>query len=180
MPKYKLFHPDTEILGQAILDFERIAGGETIARVLRNHRLTNLDPRQWYPGQVWIDALNDLAETGGMFDFVSLGIRQMDLIEWPPEFDEMGLYDILSRLEDVYHAYYRGTDTGNIACEEIGAQHLRMIICTFEPDDLWYGNLYQIARHFLPDGTPLTVYYDEDEPRREQGGEVTIIHIEWE
>ena len=54
-----------------------------------------------------------------------------------------------------------------------------MILRMPHPDDFWFGAFYGLVRHLIPEQT-FSVYYDEHEPRREQGGAVTIIHIAWE
>jgi hypothetical protein len=46
------------------------------------------------------------------------------------------------------------------------------------PDDLEYGILYGFAKRFLA-GTQFTVWYDEDLPRMDQGGDQTVIHVKW-
>jgi hypothetical protein len=35
-------------------------------------------------------------------------------------------------------------------------------------------------RRLAPPGTQFTIYYDDDILRRDLGGDVTVIHVEWE
>ncbi|MBN1565662.1 MAG: hypothetical protein JXA10_17585 [Anaerolineae bacterium] len=180
MAKYELFHPDTEILGQVILDFESAIGYEKFGPILEKHQLTDLEPTRWYSGQRWVDVLNEIEDLQGisMLDFVSLGIQQMALVDWPPEFQEMSITDILLTLDEAYHQNYRGTDVGGIAAQVVADQHVALTIRSFEPDDLWYGNIYGLMRQFAP-GREFTVYYDKDKSRRDMGGEHTVIHATW-
>lgn len=181
MPRYELFHPDTEILGQVLLDLEQAIGSENFAPVLAQHGLTGLEPDLWYPAQPWVDVLNEIGEnSSAMMDFVSMGIRQMELVQWPPEFDDMTISEILGVLDDVYRENYRGTDIGYLRMEQVGPKHVVLIVRSFEPDSLWYGNLYGIAKRFVPEGMGFDVYFDEEQPRREEGGEETILHLEWD
>jgi len=180
MPHYQLFHPDTEILGQAILDFETALGSERFRPILEKHGLTRIDAQTWYPAQKWLDALSEIAETStAMLDFVSLGIRQLELAVMPPEFEQMPLLEVLESLDAAYRLNYRGTDIGGIRVEVVDGKHVKVIIRSFEPDNLWYGNMHGLMRRFAPPGSRWTVYFDPDVPRREQGGEETVIHIKW-
>jgi hypothetical protein len=43
---------------------------------------------------------------------------------------------------------------------------------------LWVN--YGLAKRYLPDGTVFQVKYDDEAPRREEGGKETLIHIIWE
>lgn len=180
MAKYNLFHPDTQIRGSVMLDFQQAVGSDKFIPILEKHGLTGLSPDRWYPAQPWVDVLNEISGLGGaMMDFVSMGMRQMELVNWPPEFARMSLLEVLQSLNEVYHEYYRGTDVGSIHVEAVGARHLKVIVRSFEPDNLWYGNIYGLARQFAPKGSHYTVEYDPDLPTREEGGDATIFHIEW-
>jgi len=181
MSQFELFHPDTQILGRAILDFQHAEGAERLYAILQRHGLTDLDPNTWYPAQPWVDALNDIAGSrGAMMDFVSLGMRQMELIEWPVEFDQMDLVDALHALDELYRMNYRGTDVGGIYVEVIRDGLVKVHIRAFEPDDLWYGNLYGFVKKFMRHNSNFIVSYDNSQPRRDEGGEETVIRIEWE
>lgn len=180
MAKYELFHPDTEILGQAILDFGSAIGFAKFGPILEEHGLTELEADQWYPARPWVDVLNELAEMPrSTLDFVSMGMQQMALVQWPPEFDEMSLIEILETLDDVYHMNYRGTDPGGIDVRVIDDHQVDLIIRSFEPDDLWYGNIYGLMKRFAG-GRDFTVQFVEDQPRRDEGGETTTIRVLWE
>ncbi len=183
MPHYQLFDPNTEILGQVILDFEQAVGSEHFHPIFEQHGLVNLDPDAWYPAQAWLDVLNAVSVSGSgqsMFDFVSIGIRQLELAAVPPGFEDLPLVDALCAIEDAYRLNYRGSDIGGIVAEVIAENHVRLIIRSFEPDDLWYGNIYGFMRRFAPGNVRFKVAYDPDLPRRDQGGEVTVLHVTWQ
>lgn len=180
MTHYKLFHSDTEILGGVILDFGRALDAHRFLPILEKHGLSALEPHRWYPAQLWLDALNEIMEIpGAMFDLVSIGMQQMELVSWPPEFTRMSLSEILANLNDVYLQYYRGTDVGGIRAELIEPRYIQVTVRTFEPDDLWYGNLYGLVRRFLPNGN-FIVSFDPRQSQREEGGDTTIFHIKWD
>jgi hypothetical protein len=180
MGKYRLFHPDTQILGSVIVDFQQAIDSDEFLPILRKHGLDIVAPDRWYAAQLWVDVLNEISTTpGAMMNFVSIGMRQMELVNWPPEFARMSLLEVMQSLDEVYQQYYRGTDAGSIRAEAVSPRHIKVTVRSFEPDDLWYGNLYQLCRQFAPLGSHFTLDYDPDEPRHEDGGDRTVFHMTW-
>ena len=180
MTAYTLFHEDTEIIGQVILDFAEAIGSDRFHGSFEKHGLVDVDPAIWYPAQKWLDVLNDVAENNSaMFDFVSIGIKQIELAIMPPEFDDMSIEEIFISLEEAYQLNYRGSDIGSLHTEVLNEGHLCLTVRSFEPDDLWYGNAHGIMRRYAPPGTDYVVYYDPDLPRSDQESERTVLHIEW-
>jgi len=181
MTKYKLFHPDTEIVGQVILDFQQATNSATFMDTFEKHGLINLEPETWYPGQKWVDVLNDIyTKPGAMMNFVSIGMRQIELAEMPLEFNEMPLNDVLISIEEAYAMSYRGTDIGSIKTQVVDDKHLCMIVRSFEPDDLWYGNIHGLLRRFGDPTIHYIVQYDPDVQRHDEGGEHTVFKITWD
>ena len=182
MPKYELFHPDHECLGQILIDFENAIGGEQIYPVFQKHGLANIDPEAWYPGQAYMDVLNDLEKNSSVqsTNFVSIGMKQVETAAMPPEFESLPIVEILKMMNDAYRLNNRGTDIGEIRCEVVGERHVKMHIRVPQPDDIWYGICYGYMRRHIQPGMVFTVAYDADVPRREQGGDETIIHISWD
>jgi len=180
MPQYKVFHPDHETLGRTLLDFENAVGGESIQPFFQKHGLVNIDPDAWYPEQKLLDVLSDISEQrNAMFDLVSIGLKTIEQAVIPPEYEGLPLMTILEGANDAYQLNCRGTDIGEVRCEVVTPQHVKMI-CRFpDPDDYWYGIFYGYVKRFSPKGTSFTLSYDNDIPRRDKGGDVTIIHIAW-
>lgn len=180
MTKYQLFSPDTEVIGQALMDFEEAVGSEHFSPFLKKHGFTDLESEKWYPAAPWVAVLNDIANSNNsMFNFVSIGMKQIENLMMPPEMNELSLIEKLHLAEEIYKMNYRGTDVGDVRVEVLGESHVKISIRAFEPDDLWYGSAYGFMKRFAPAGTNFKVYYDTDVMRREQGGEITIIHVEW-
>lgn len=180
MPTYKLFSSDTEVSGQALMDFEQAIGGENFSPILDKHGLTDIKADEWYPGDRWVAVLNEISEMGNsMFDFVSIGIKQISTLAMPPELEELSLIEKIHMAEEIYKMNYRGTDVGSVKIEIINDTHVKVLVRAFEPGDLWYGAAYGFMKRFAPEGTDFKVYYDTDILRYEQGGDVTVIHIEW-
>lgn len=183
MSRYEPLGPGCEVRGASMLAFVKSAREENIQTILERHGLDNIDPDRWYPLETWLDVFNDIAEAGSMeavFNLVGIGISTIDTAVLPPDFDILPFNEVIMRTDEVYSLNTRGENRGEYSCELVGDRHIRMIITAPYPDDYHYGIIYGLARRFLPRGTGFTVYYDLYEPRREQGGEATIIHLEWE
>lgn len=177
---YKLFHSDHEYLGQVLLDLENAVGGDRVRKIFEKHGLTNIEAQAWYPAQKFLDSLIDMSSGSvPMMDFVSIGLKQVEMAIMPPEFASLPLIQILGSMDAAYHLNNRGTDIGEIKCDVVDDKHVKMIFRVPQPDDIWYGVSYGYMRR-LAGGVRFTVTYDKETPRRDHGGEVTIIHIKWD
>jgi len=181
--KYIAFDPKAEVNGYSLLGFFQCLRREEIRPFLDAYGLDELDPDKWYPVQDWLDVLNHVAEERpgqAIFDFVAVGMKVAETTRFPPEFDTLPLTEIF-RIgnEDFRTNQHRGGDVGEIVLEVIGPKHVIQKVRTAYPDDFWYGIFYGICRRYLLPGTQFTLYYDEDTPRRDHGGEWTLIHIMW-
>jgi len=165
MAKYKAFDPKSEVIGQSMLGFIQCIRHEEIAPFLTVHGLDDIKPDRWYPLQKWLDVLSSLAADRpgqAMFDFVAAGMKVAELM----------------MLGEIYQGAHRG-DVGETTLEVVSVNHIKVINRVPYPDDFMYGANYGAARRFIKDKR-FTVYYDEKEPRREQGGQRTVVHITWE
>ena len=181
MATFKLLHPDTEILGQMVIDFEQAANSTAFMPILEKHGLDNVQGDEWYSGQAWLDVLNEIHSDryNRYFSLVSIGMKQIDNVDWPPEYLAMNPEEVILSINPIYQSHCRGTDTGEIEFEKVTDTHFKVILRVFEPDDIWYGNLYQIVKTFNKSGKAFTLSYDQDTVRRDHGGERTIFHIEF-
>ena len=149
--------------------------------ILEKHGLANIEPDAWYHIDDCLALLQDISEDGNaMADFVSIGMKIAETAVFPPEFSQLSYKQIMQTWNDAYHFNNKGSDTGDILYEEVSDKHIKMIHRTPFPDDYLYGGMYGAARRFLPPGSRMTVYYDETETRRDLGGDLTIVHIEWD
>lgn len=179
MAKYQTFGPDAEVYGQAMLAFVESIRFENFKPILAKHGLSEIDPQKWYPQQLWLDVFNDIeSDNDSMSNMVSIGMKIAETA--PPELDSVPFVDLMKGFgENSYAAFNRGEDIGYIDTEVVGDKHLVMVDATPYPDEFVYGAYYAMARRFLPNGSDFTVAYDEDEPRRSTGGDVTKVHIQW-
>lgn len=181
MSQYKLFSPDTEIIGQAVIDFEQAVGSKQFIPILKKHGFINVQPDKWYPAQQWVNVLNEINELGNIFDFVSIGMTQIKNLNLPAEFEMLPLVEKIHMADDIYKMNYRGTDIGSVQAETVSETHVKLIINVFEPEDLWYGCAYGFMRQFTPEGTKFRVYYDEEtlKQRLDRQSKKTVIHMTW-
>ncbi len=180
MGKYTVFDSANQTSGAAMLSFIESINIDRIRPFLEKHGLTNIDPDKWYPLQQWLDVLSDISEQGGaMFDFVSIGMKIIETAKFPPEFEALAFEQAVMAIDDLYHANARGGDIGEYTVEQVGEKQIEVTCRIPFPDDVAYGQLYGMARRMLPKGSHPTVRYDEDIPRREKGGERTIMHVTW-
>ena len=179
--KWHVFSADHEIPGQIMVDFKNAVGADEIIPYFEKHGITTIDPTIWYPMQPLLDVYNDMAESKGdiMFDFVAIGIKTAEQGIFPPEFASLPLIAILQGVPIVFKMNNRGTDIGSVDLEVIDDHHVKFTLRLCQPDDIWYGVFYGYVKRFSPPGTPFKLYYDNDVPRRDLGGEYTILHITW-
>jgi hypothetical protein len=183
MSKYVAFNPENEVLGAAMLGFIDCVNKDRIYPFLEKHGLTQIDPQTWYPLQRWLDVLGDISEQSGggaMFDFVAVGLRIIETAKFPPAFADLTFEQAVMAIDNLYQANMRGGDFGNYVVDKDNGNHFKVTARIPYPDDMGYGQLYGMARRFLPEGTSFVVKYDDDIPRREKGGESTIMHVMWE
>ena len=180
MTNYQCFDPNAEVIGQNVQAFIQNLQAADIKPALERHGLTQIDPTAWYPIQKWLDVLSDLSgESGAMFNFVAIGAAIAQTAMLPPEVEKLTFEQIIFGINDFYQMQHRNGNAGEIKVSKVAEKHLVLDVYVPYPDDLEYGTAFGFARRFLPEGANFNIAYDEDKPRREQGGESTIIHITW-
>ncbi len=178
MTQFRALNSTTEIRGQMMIDFEEALNSYSFLPIIKKHGFDQIQPDQWYPIQQWLDVLSEINDTGGMLDFVSIGMQQIENHEWPPEVTQMGLVEFLEgAANEIYHTNYRGPEAGRIYVDCLSETQIAVVLRVPEPDDLWYGNLYALARQFLPPKSFPILEYEPGHFRRDYGGDTTRILI---
>lgn len=181
MTTYKIFGPDAEVFGGAMLAFVQSINYQNFKTVLERHGVKDIDPNTWYPQQMWLDIFSDISRTpDASSNLVSIGIKIAETAPVPPQVQALPFQQIMLGFNDgSYLANNRGKDIGYIETQIIDDQHILMVDKTPYPADFVYGAYYGMARRFLPKGTDFTVKFDADVPTREKGGDATLVHIMW-
>ncbi len=178
MSTFKPFHPDHEILGMNMLDITSAINSENFLPIWEKYGLTQVEPEKWYPVQIILDTLSEVAHSSGaMLDLVSIGLHATEVAYFPPEYLSKPLNQALPLLPHLYRMNHRGTNIGEVLQSQISENHYRYELCLPFPDDLWYGIIYGFVRNHVPKNHRFSISYAPDIPRRDHGGEVTIIDI---
>jgi hypothetical protein len=180
---YQVFEPGIEVSGVSAQALTSCIVHNQIEELLIQYNLNHIETDAWYPLQDVLDLLNELALAGNRAQyFVSIGIAVANntYAGLPEQMRSLSLIEFLHSYEQIYLARQRcrkGGDKGYLRAEQVDEHQIIVRLRTPYPDDLFYGILYGLTRHFRPAGKGFSVRYDPNLLRREQGGSETVIHI---
>lgn len=180
MPRYVAFDAETELNGNTALAFLKNIRSTDITNILKKHAMDNIDPAAWYPLQNVLNVMNDIYESSdASTNFVSIGIAaaQLGIDSLPPQMASATLEQLLMAYPAVYQQRHQGGDAGELSVKKMNDDHYVITMRVPYPDDVFYGVMYGYVRHFRPQDRRFSLRYDPDVPRREDGGEHTIIHV---
>ncbi len=179
----KICPPETETIGRSVQAFMASINHENFRPILEKYGFASgIDPDKWYPLQDVLATLTEIAEQpGAMFDLVSIGTAAAGASQLTPELQQLSFGEFLALYgKALYPSRHRNGDAGTISAEPVGENHVKMVLDIYYPDDLMYGIFYGLARLFLPEESRFTVAYDEDQIRKDKGGDNTVIHVMWD
>jgi hypothetical protein len=169
--------PQAEVIGQTMLAFSENLRADAVVPILEKHGLSNIDPDRWYSHQLWMDVLNDMAESlGGEASsaFVAFGKQVVQSAVMPPEIQTIP--DALNALHAIHHANLRNVpEAEGYSLEVVGDKHYIVYHNTPNPDDAIYGFLWGLAARFKGPGETFRVHkIDNPDPSRSRSAfEVT-------
>lgn len=173
--------PNVELIGFTARALLENLNAEQIKPFLDAHRITEIDPEQWYKVKNLLAVLNDILRSGASAgNFVAIGMKAVETTPMPPELAQLAFGDFLMGYSEVYKQLHRNGDGGTVWTEKAGKNHYVVHFDVPYPDDIMYGVLFAYARHFLSSDTYYVVSYDEEVATRDQGGDDTLIHVTWE
>lgn len=181
MSHYQSFDPATELVGYSVLAFTTNITHEDIAEILEKHHLAQIDPNRWYSLQKVLNVLNDISEeANSMSNFVSIGMAaaQRGYETLSDEAKRLPLGTFLKQYGMAYKARLRNGDVGEVETEEVNDKHYILRLRVPFPDDVFYGVIYGYVRLFRPQNQSFSLKYDDRIPRRDQGGDVTVLHVQ--
>jgi hypothetical protein len=179
--RYKVFDPESKVIGQAMLGFKAAADQEAILPLLEKYGLTDIQPDQWYPMQKWLDVLSDISEQmdeySSMLSFVNVGEKVAANVSMPDQLiNEMGFIEFMYQFgSSAYFRYHQG-NVGTNQMEKMSDTHLKFILATPYPPDFWYGIFYGSAKRYINHKT-FVVQYEELAMRHFHEGQIVIIHL---
>jgi hypothetical protein len=175
MAEFVAFHPDNETLGQAFMGIIHVLQGRGIEDLLQKHGLTNIHPEKWYPQQKELDMLRDI---GLLMDFVAIGMKIPDLVEYGVEVKTIA--DAFLLLDAGYQHNHRGPEVGGFQAEWTGKRSMRIVCHNPYPSDLDYGIIYRLVQKFHPAAAAsFSVLRDPAAPNRKLGDETDTFNIAW-
>ncbi|MEL6271381.1 MAG: hypothetical protein AAFR22_16355 [Chloroflexota bacterium] len=159
MTEFVAFHPDNETLGIAIMATVKATQYRGIEEFLKKHNLENIKPDAWYPQQAELNLLKDI---NNMMDFVAIGMKIPDMVEYGVEVKTIA--DALTLLDAGYQHNHLEKDPGGFAYQWTGERSLRLTaVKNPYPKDLVYGILYRLVQKYRPaDSGVFAVLRDVD------------------
>ncbi|MBN1566042.1 MAG: hypothetical protein JXA10_19540 [Anaerolineae bacterium] len=172
--------PTSEVRGDVLLSLLTNLRADNMKPYLKQFSLDDIHANEWYPTKNFLDMLNELSRNPNLTpNYVAIGLNVPETAYMPPELENASFADVLEGWDNHYQSNHRHADIGHKIAEKVHDQHYKITMQSIYPDDMEYGVLYGFAKRFLPSGTQFTVWYDEDEPRMDQGGTQTVIHVSW-
>jgi hypothetical protein len=180
MEKLIAFDPDAQVIGQAILGAAQCAQSDEILPILKAHGLDNVEPAEWYPHQIWLDFLRDVAQQSSLSATSNLVAIGMGVAETAPEaVESFTLETALLSMNVAYQMSHRG-EAGGFVITVVGERHIQVVDFSPYPDDFTYGFLYALARRFRPAGAHFAVIHDDLAPCRKKGDDTCTFHVTWD
>lgn len=172
---------NVEVIGASMLSIIDNMQSDEIAPYLEKHDLTEIGPDQWYPAQLWLDVMNDLAKRPNMSsNLIAIGMQIAENVVLPPGLEDAPLPMILEKWDAIYHNQHRGGEIGSRLIEKVSDTHYRCVLTGIYPDDLAYGVVYGFCRRFLPTTAEFMVSYEDSDYRRDKGdAPATVIVVDW-
>lgn len=181
MNNYEAFSTDQEILGQFIVAYYDATNSDHFNHFFERNNLGRINPDEWYPLQDLLNVFNDMVDDrSDMMDFISIGMNMAENADLPSDFDSMDVPELMKQAGNIFMSAFRGSDVGEIGVELVSDNHVKVHYVTPFPDDVVYGTLYGFLRRYSDNSSSIKAYYDPNLTRRDQGGEVTVIHAEWQ
>lgn len=182
MEKLQAFDENTEASGSFLLAFIKNLKSEEIFPILRKHNLVSVDPDAWYPHQLALDVLHDVAygTEGGMMNLVAIGMGVVDTA-MSEQINQPGitLEEGLISLNDTYQLNHRNGYAGEISVVVMGPRHVELVDHTPYTDDTMFGMIYALARKLSPVGSHPIVRHLDDAPCRKEGDDSCTYEITW-
>jgi len=175
----KLSDLDYEVRGSAFLALWRAIGNVQITPCFEKFGISKVDPNGFYPMQCLHELIRQVeASTGGVIDFVNIGIKQVEAAKLPDGVGQLTVIDRIKKLNDAFALNVHGESTDRFRVEVVSPNHVQVAISKDIPDDIFYGILYAYMRR-VANHVTFTVQYDEHIKRQDFGGPETVMHIEW-
>jgi hypothetical protein len=170
--------PDVEVLGQVLFAYTENIRAEEMALILQKYNLTNIQPDQWYPLQLSLDAARALADSAstGTESLVAIGMKLIDTMPFPP--DVKTIPQAVEMLNRVVSSIIRNVPDGfGTTIKIINERHLQLVQNDTTPPELAFGYFWAIASRFKPPYNIFLVRHVPNPNPDEEPGDV--FDIKW-
>lgn len=171
---------DFEVSGNLVYSLVANLQHEAMQPILQRYDLANINPDLWYPARDIVSMFGEMAlHPNFSSNFVAVGMAAANLLiqVLPPEVQAMSLEQVLMIEEQLICANYR--NAGPVfyrTTKQADGSYIRDCK-TVWPDDLDYGFLYSLVRHFCPKGKRFSVVKDNTLPSADDGGDFLRLKI---
>lgn len=174
--QYEVSDADASVWGRVMVGILPAIEQDAALAVLNTYHLSTIDPDSWYPLQVWMRVLRDVAAQ--QCDLVSLGRKMMAAAPLPRSLTRRPLPDVLRDLDGYYQRCHQG-QAGGLEVRQVAARYVTVGVNVPYPDGLVYGGLWQLCHRCLPSATPFNITDDPHHLPRQHGGQRTVLHVRW-
>jgi len=175
MAEFMVYHSDSEVSGQVMLDSIH-AMGRAARSVVNKHIIGELDPDGWYPQQTWLDILREAADEMQL-DLLTIGNRVAANFQMPD--GAFSLSRLLELVEDSYHTTHRHADPVHVSATQVAEREVHIVDNSPYPDEFQYGVIFGLFQKLMPMDANLTVRYDDGAPTRSDGADATTYIVTW-
>jgi len=146
-------------------------------RILAKHGVDHPIPGHWYPQQAWLDAFREIAETLGPNTLFRIGLKILDLANFPPEIHTVE--QALASIDVAYRMNHRGGEIGSYDFERTGPCSGKVVCRNPYPSDFDRGIIQGVAHRFMSESSRLAVHLDYTAPTRKAGGDSCTYLVNW-
>lgn len=180
MKHYEATESTLEFSGRIASALVAHLNSKQTANVLEHYGLTKIDVNEWYNVNQVLTMINEIGNgPNATTNLVSIGMEAgRHFVEaLPDEVQGLPLAQILQMEETMLHTQYRNGDPGYIRVQQVSDKHFIHDAHNSWPDDLVYGFVYSVVRHFRPANQHFSIVKDKDVLGQDMGGEFLRLHI---
>jgi len=183
MAQFKAFDPNVEVNGQTVLTILNAVNDgfkANIVWIMKQHSLSDIEPKKWYSQQDWLDSLQDISDKIGYHTLFSIGKGIPENSIFPKEINN--LKTALAGIDIAYHMNHRGGEIGFYKLTVFDSVHHSAEMECKNPYPCHFdrGIISAIARKFKPETSlGISVELDKSRPERSEGADSSYYLIRW-
>ncbi len=179
MPVFQSRSPNLKVIGQTILAVVDGMGvfKETALEWLKEERIENPKPEEYYSEQAWLDCFKRIFRTLGNVTLRQIGSKWPSNVQFPPEIDS--IEQVLETMDAIYQMNHSGEgNPGHYSWKKTGDKTGIMTTDHPYPCSLDHGVLEGFVNHFKEPGQFTTVEHLSDRCKM-NSGDICKFEIKW-